>query len=139
MAIPLPMLMAGASLVGSFFDSQKYYPAAEAPTKTQLLGDAIGGAVGGYLGAGALGGGQQAGGGQAAPAAAAGGIDPQLLQVLTNGGFSGQGVGQQQQQPQGNAQLAQIMQMLGQQQPQQQQQQTFQPQPTGLGMFGGLT
>ena len=117
MAIPIPLLIAGAGILSSLLKSQQYYPAAEAPTKTQIYGDAAGAGLGGLLGGSVLGGGGGGGGGimellglggggdpgaatgagaAASPLQAGGGLgneDLAMLDFLTNGGITGRGFG----------------------------------------------
>ena len=145
MPIPVPALIAGAGILSSLLKSQRYYPAAEAPSRSQIYGDALGAGIGGLLGGSILGGagGQQAGGptilNPPGAVAAGGGIDPQqaaLIELLTNGGFAGTGVtggG-------GGLDLNQIIGLIGQQQAlQQPQAQQLAPTPSpglfGLGSF----
>ena len=105
MAIPIPLLLAGAGILSSLLKSQEYYPAAEAPTQTQVWGDVLGSGLGGYLGGSILGplGGGQAGApaaadptaGAGAPLTAGGGVSEQdraMLDFLTGGGITGAGV-----------------------------------------------
>ena len=102
MAIPIPFLLAGAGILSSLLKSQEYYPAAEAPTRTQVWGDVLGSGLGGYLGGSILGplGGGQAGAPAAvdptaAPLTAGGGVSEQdraMLDFLTGGGITGAGV-----------------------------------------------
>lgn len=124
MAIPIPLLLAGAGILSSLLKSQEYYPAAEAPTKTQIWGDVLGSGLGGYLGGSVLGplGGAAgagapdpttgaAGAGAGAPLAAGGGVSEQdraMLEFLTGGGFAGGGMG-------GGGGLNSILALLGQQ------------------------
>lgn len=101
MALPIPLLLAGAGILSSLLKSQEYYPAAEAPSRAQVWGDILGSGLGGYLGGSILG---PLGGGAAAPAAdptapapltAGGGISEQdraMLDFLTGGGITGAGV-----------------------------------------------
>lgn len=107
MAIPIPLLLAGAGILSSLLKSQEYYPAAEAPTKTQIWGDVLGSGLSGYLGGnilGPLGGAAGAGApdptagaaGAGAPLVAGGGVSEQdraMLDFLTGGGFAGGGMG----------------------------------------------
>ena len=61
MAISLPLILGGAGILSGLLKSQQYYPAAEAPSRAQIYGDAIGGGIGGYLGGSQLGGGDPLG------------------------------------------------------------------------------
>lgn len=122
MAIPIPLLLAGAGILSSLLKSQEYYPAAEAPTKTQIWGDVLGSGLGGYLGGnilGPLGGAAGSGapdptaGAAASPLAAGGGVSEQdraMLDFLTGGGFAGGGMGGG-----GGGGLNSILALLGQQ------------------------
>ena len=113
----LPLILAGAGILNGVLKSQRYYPAAQAPSRADIYGDILGGGLGGYLGGAQLGGGDPfgvlggifggAGGGAPQPGEKAGGGGPRVLNpagaslfgggnifdVLTNGGFTGQGYG----------------------------------------------
>ena len=131
MAIPIPLLLAGAGIVDALFRSQQYYPAAQAPSRADIYGQALGAGLGGLLGGSVLGplAGLPAGGSvdpatvdpaTAAPVPGSGIPDPAagggltgderaILDFLTNGGITGAGFGGST----GGAGLATILEVLG--------------------------
>jgi len=114
MPLPIAALLAGAGALSSLMKSQQYYREAEAPSRAQIYGDAVGSGIGGYIGGAQLGGGdplgilgslggmgigqQAAGGGPRVlnPAGQAaigqGGGGGGLLSLLANSGLGGGGL-----------------------------------------------